>query len=137
MSSPNVPRRIAPVVRALAAALALALTSAPAAARDPVAARARVREVEQSAATVRHELRAARTAEDRTRARCVSEKLSEVHAQLRAARQHGALLDVPSDRERRRHRYMLDAARDQARTLARAARRCGERETSLVRVVRR
>lgn len=110
------------------------LVAAPAAGKNQPSGVSLVREIEQGAASVRVELRAARAANDVARARCVSAKLSEVHAQLRLATRHAA---ASSGDQGRRHRYLLEVAHERAQDLARAARRCAAAPTSLVRVVRR
>ncbi|MBI3200463.1 MAG: hypothetical protein HYZ29_02900 [Myxococcales bacterium] len=123
---------------ALWAACLVGLVAAPAAAKNQPTATALVREVEQSALSVRMELRAAREANDTGRARCVSEKLSQVHAQLRTARTQADLLIQPTDVARaRRHRYLLEAVHENSRDLAHAARRCDSGRSQAVRVVRR
>ena len=114
------------------------LVAAPAAASNQPSAPALVREIEQGAASVRVELRAARDANDVARARCVSGKLSEVHAQLRLATHHAALLRAARSTELgRRHRYLLEVAHERARELAHGARGCSVGKASFVRVVRR
>lgn len=125
--------------RAAAVALGLvALVAAPAAASSQPGAPALVREIEQGAASVRVELRAARDANDPARARCVSAKLSEVHAQLRMAEREARLLASSRDAQQgRRHRYLLGVAHERAHELAQAARRCAAARASFVRVVRR
>ncbi|GMV16594.1 MAG: hypothetical protein AMXMBFR56_48180 [Polyangiaceae bacterium] len=125
--------------RGAAVALSLvALVAAPAAASNQPGATALVREVEQAAASVRVELRAARDANDPGRTRCVSAKLSEVHAQLRLAEQQARLLASSRDvQQGRRHRYLLGVAHERAHELAQAARRCATARASFVRVVRR
>lgn len=125
-------------VRVSVLALAFAgLLSPPLAARTQPGAPALVREIEQGAASVRVELRTARDANDPSRARCVSAKLSEVHAQLRLARQHATELAGARGTQGRRHRYLLEVAHERAQELARAARRCDTARASFVRVVRR
>jgi hypothetical protein len=119
----------------LALGATCALTAArPAGAEESAsasaAARSAIREIEQSATVVRIELRMARGSGDFIGARCASEKLSEVHAQLRLANQHAF---APDDR---RHRFALETARERARELARAARRCRESD-SRTRVIAR
>lgn len=127
--------------RSRGAAIALglaALVAAPAAASNQPSAPALVREIEQGAASVRVELRAARDANDPLRTRCVSGKLSEVHAQLRLAEQRARLLASSRDvQQGRRHRYLLEVAHERAHELTQAARRCATARASFVRVVRR
>ena len=77
-----------------------------------------IEDIEQSASSVRQELRAARLAGDPYRARCASDKLSEVHAQLRLA------LQQTSGSDQRRRQFALDMARNRAREIARDARHC-------------
>ena len=117
-------------IRRFLAAMLIALAgfgsvAAPARAGDPTdatVARAALRQIEQSATLVRLELREARANQDRVGARCVSERLSEVHAQLRLANEHLTLLgNAATDR---RHRFAIETARDRARELAREAQRC-------------
>ncbi len=138
MSTHPPARRPRAVRASLWAACLAGLVAAPAAARNQPSSHTLVREVEQSALSVRMELRAAREANDTGRARCVSEKLSQVHAQLRTAREQASLLVRPADAQRaRRHRYLLQAAHENTRDLAQAARRCDSAPAQAVRVVRR
>jgi len=121
-----------------AALCAALMASAPFAAASQPSAPALLRAVEQGAASVRVELRAAREANDPVLARCVSAKLSELHAQLRLAEQHAARhASAAETPERRRHRYLLEVAHERAHELAVAARRCSATRPALVRVVRR
>src|SRR5262245_11989514 len=83
-----------------------------------ISTRAAIREIEQSAAVVRIELRAARGSGAVIGARCASEKLSEVHAQLRLANR------TAFGENDRRQRFMLDTARERAREIARSAHQC-------------
>ncbi len=122
------------------ASLALIVWASPGAARSvgpKRSATALMREMEQSAATVRITLRKAREYGDVVSARCASNKLSEIHAQLRLAEAHSVHLRTPGDDPTRRHRYLLEVAHERARELSQEARRCGPGSESLVRVVRR
>jgi hypothetical protein len=100
---------------------------------QPAAGQASVRFIEQSAKSVRVELRAARVQGDRVRARCVSEKLTEVHAQLRLAEQHAPWIDTRDARidpaSARRHGYVLSRAKKRARDLVEQARHCSMAST--------
>ena len=126
------------VRRGLWAACLAGLLAAPAAAKNQPGAPALAREVEQAAISVRVELRAARSTNDPERVRCVSGKLSQIHAQLRVARRESQRLTHPTDaKDQRHHRYLLEAAHANARDLTQAARRCDSARTVAVRVIRR
>lgn len=135
----TMPRTAAFLPIATGICLGLLTLSAPRAeARNQPAAHALVREVEQSAASIRVELRSARDANGASRARCVSGKLSEAHAQLRQARTHAAAIAAGgTTASLRKHRYLLEAAHERSRELAQAARRCDAPPASFVRVLRR
>lgn len=119
-------------------ALAASLAADPAASRETRAPHAMLQEIEQSAATIRMDLRAARDDGDLLRARCMSGKLSEVHAQQRLAERHAADLRVSRDAQSaKRHRYLLRAAIEYAHELTADARRCGSSRRSSLRVLTR
>lgn len=131
-------RRHLAALFALTAVLGLSPDSA--ARSQPVRARpgALIREIQQGVVAVRLELREARDKNDPVRARCVSAKLSETHAQLRLATRYVSALGVTSDpRMTRRHQYLVAVAHERAEELTRAARRCARAEDSTVRSVRR
>lgn len=83
-----------------------------------------VGEIEQRAASVSRELRAARNAGDPVRSRCASNKLSEIHAQLRLARSHAEALKTARGGDARVHRRALDVSHERAAEIAREARSC-------------
>ena len=119
-----------------AAAIALLLVSAvtvarPAESRETRAPRALLSDIEQSATSIRLSLRTARAEGELTRARCLSMKLSEVHAQQRQAERNAADLKATRDAQSsRRYRYLLESAADYARDLSAEARRCGARRNT-------
>jgi hypothetical protein len=122
-------------------ALALAGTAAllfarPAESREAREPHALVREIAQSAASIRLDLRAARSNGEQRRARCLSEKLSEVHAQQRMAEHHAADLARTHDAQSaRRYRYLLESAADHSHDLTVEARQCGARRATSLRVI--
>src|SRR5262245_43341977 len=99
-----------------ACVLATASSASAGDARASKSSRAELREIEQSVVLVRVELRLARGTGDWIGARCASEKLSEVHAQLRLANEHASAVDPAKERY---ERFVLETARDRARELAR------------------
>lgn len=105
---------------ALAALSTLATTGAPA-----WASASKLRVIEQRARTITLELRVARDAGEPRAARCASSRLSEIHAQLRLAREHAnALSSASSPADQRRHRRSLEVADQRSAEIAREARSC-------------
>jgi hypothetical protein len=116
-------------------ALGATLATEPAQSRETRAPRSQLREIAQSAANIRMALRTARGDGDDLRARCISEKLSEVHAQQRLAERHEADLRASRDaHSARRHRYLLDAAAVYSHELTAEARHCGAPRYSSLRI---
>lgn len=111
----------------LAAGLAVLGLASLATARSEPRGQSSVRFIQQSAKTVRYELREARISGDPRRVRCVNTKLTQVHAQLRLAEEHAPWVDrarIDAD-TRRRHDYVLSTARRRARDLTEEAKLCG------------
>lgn len=97
-------------------------------ARSEARGEASLRSIQQSAKTVRYELREARISGDPNRVRCVNGKLTQVHAQLRLAEEHAPWVDARAKVDagtRRRHGYVLSTALRRARDLAEEAKLCG------------
>ena len=127
--------------RLLPSALALTLITTaaiPASADDTRAlrntatlrhARQVIASISRHARVVQHELRWARTRGDAVDAACLSDKLSEIHAQERLAnlrRDELASALAEGDNQRLLHgRVVLGLLRDRARKLARDAAECG------------
>lgn len=92
-------------------------------------ARQMIASIARHARRVQSELRHARTRGDSADARCLSQKLSEIHAQERLARdREDDLADALARGDNRRllhGRVVLGLLRDRARELSRQARRCG------------
>jgi hypothetical protein len=116
----------------LVPSLSCALLGASTASADGRSPRSRgadvvLAEISQNAVTVRVALRQARHEHDPLRAKCVSKKLSEVHAQMRIAEQHAVLLAGATSSPRTRvERHVLKRAYERSREIARDARHfCG------------
>lgn len=92
-------------------------------------ARTAVASIARHAALIQTELRVARTRGDRARARCLSGKLSQLHAQERLAGERrddlGWALARGDAAAIRTERSVLSALQLRARELAREARSCG------------
>lgn len=92
-------------------------------------ARQVIASISRHARVVQHELRWARTRGDAVDAACLSDKLSEIHAQERLAhhrRDELAAALADGDNQRLLHgRVVLGLLRDRARKLARDAAECG------------
>jgi hypothetical protein len=118
------------LLQKLAAGLTVLGLAGFASAESRPAARAetKLRAIKQSARTVQLELRKARIDGDARRVRCVSSKLSEVHAQLRFA-------EARARRDDTRSSASLHTAARLAQDLADSAKRCGETASSFQLIV--
>jgi hypothetical protein len=105
--------------------------------RSDRAGDAYLRQISQTAVTVRIALTDARRRHDSPRARCVSRKLSQVHAELRIAEEHADILaGAKTASGIRRERYVLARAYERSREIASDARRfCGGPTETELRVI--